>query len=109
MKQITRIIVQLFFIVEPLLIWVRKLQGILGTAQSSTPPLPAEHVGAAVHDPSLTTGEALDEYSLAVQKVGFSRFLWWEVECSLYFFVLGDAVSMWRWFISYCGFDVCSP
>lgn len=59
-----------FGISVPFLIWVGYLQGMLGTSQSSTPPLPAEQVGPTVQDPSLTTGEALDKFSSAAHKVG---------------------------------------
>jgi hypothetical protein len=74
---------------------VRKLQGMLGTTQSSTPPLPAEHVGSAVHDPSLTTGEALEKYSSAVQKVGAQSILVEGGDMHFdAFFVLSDAVGI---------------
>lgn len=56
----------------------RRLQGTLGTTPSSTPPLPTEHIGSTVQEPSLTTGEALEKFSSVAQKV-----------CSTYLLVKG--------------------
>ncbi|XP_024374833.1 uncharacterized protein [Physcomitrium patens] len=44
-------------------------KGTLGTTPSSTPPLPTEHIGSTVQEPSLTTGEALEKFSSVAQKL----------------------------------------
>uniref|UniRef100_A0A7I4E1I6 CCR4-Not complex component Not1 C-terminal domain-containing protein n=1 Tax=Physcomitrium patens TaxID=3218 RepID=A0A7I4E1I6_PHYPA len=43
-------------------------KGMLGSTPSSTPPLPADYVGSTAQEPSLTTGEALEKFSVVAQK-----------------------------------------
>ena len=56
---------------------------MLGTTQSSTPLVPTEQFGSTIQEPSLSTGEALDKFSLVVQKVCSISFLRREVACTL--------------------------
>lgn len=44
-------------------------KGMLGSTPSSTPPLPADYVGSTAQEPSLTTGEALEKFSVVAQKL----------------------------------------
>lgn len=47
---------------------------MLGSTPSSTPPLPADYVGSTAQEPSLTTGEALEKFSVVAQKVCSTAF-----------------------------------